>query len=196
MNIELVCNFCEEVLEKEIDVGGWSNRYESINDDDCFCPKHKGVGKFLDAVCTGCVSSWGECEFWQSIRNEETLLGDMEIIISGRCPKRCNGTFSMSKNSGIVGHINISDKADEEACRSMIKAIKDYLKDKDSERQGIAITSIFLGIVIVIPFISVVGILLALLSLKIKKNKKLSKVALIINLIALLPWLAVVIFGV
>lgn len=79
---------------------------------------------------------------------------------------------------------------------TLIKAIKDYLKDKDSERQGIAITSIVLGILIVIPFISVVGILLALLSLKIKKNKKLSKVALIINLIALLPWLAVVIFGV
>jgi len=77
----------------------------------------------------------------------------------------------------------------------LIMWIKDYSKDKERESQHLAFISIIFGLIIIVPFLSIAGLLLAMVSLKIKKNKKLSKIALIVNIIATLPWLAVLIFG-
>lgn len=77
----------------------------------------------------------------------------------------------------------------------IISCIRDYLREQKGESQKLAIISIILGVLIIIPFLGVVGLLLAIISLFKKKNKALSKIAILINVLSLLPWLAVLIIG-
>lgn len=77
----------------------------------------------------------------------------------------------------------------------LFRVINDYRRNKDDEPQRLAFISLIMGLIIIIPFLGAVGLVLALISLFIKKNKRLSKVALVVNTLSLLPWLAVVIFG-
>ncbi len=73
--------------------------------------------------------------------------------------------------------------------------IKDHKKNKDAEPQRLAVLSIILGLLIIVPFLSVLGLLLAIISVIIKKNKRLSKIAIVLNILTMLPWIAVVAFG-
>ncbi len=68
------------------------------------------------------------------------------------------------------------------------------LKDPE-ESQKISIIAIILGVLIIIPFLGVIGLAIALVALKKKKRKILPIIAFVINLIATLLWLAVIIFG-
>lgn len=77
----------------------------------------------------------------------------------------------------------------------LFKWVKDYRRNKPEEPQRLAIASIITGLIIIIPFLSLVGLVLGLIALFINKNKRLSKVAIVVNLITLLTWLAVLIFG-
>ncbi len=77
----------------------------------------------------------------------------------------------------------------------LIRWIKDYRRNKDDEPQRLAFVSIIMGVLIIIPFISIIGLLLAIISFTIKKNKRLSKVAIVVNILGTLPWIAVMIFG-
>lgn len=77
----------------------------------------------------------------------------------------------------------------------LFKWVKDYRRNKPEEPQRLAMASIITGLIIIIPFLSLVGFILGLISLIVKKNKRLSKVAIVVNLITLLPWLAVLLFG-
>lgn len=77
----------------------------------------------------------------------------------------------------------------------LIRYIRDYLKEQKGESQKLAITAIILGVLIIIPFLGAIGLILSIISFKIKKNKSLSRVAIIVNIISLLPWLGVLIFG-
>ncbi len=77
----------------------------------------------------------------------------------------------------------------------LIQWIKDYSNNKDKEPQRLAFISIILGLLIIVPFLSILGLLLAIISLVIKKNKRLSKVAVVLNILTMLPWIAVAVFG-
>lgn len=80
---------------------------------------------------------------------------------------------------------------------TLVKLINDFRKEskQKGESQAIAITAIVIGLLIIIPFAGVPGLLLAGLSYYLKKTKTLSKIAIIVNLISLIPWIAVLIFG-
>ena len=77
----------------------------------------------------------------------------------------------------------------------IVRSIRDYLRETRGESQRMAIISIILGVLIIIPFISVIGLILAIISYTKKKNKALSKIAIAVNIAGMLPWLAVLIFG-
>ena len=80
---------------------------------------------------------------------------------------------------------------------ALFRFINSYRKESKNKGESprLAIVALILGLLIIIPFASVLGLILALISLSIKKYKLLSKIALIVNLITLLPWIAVLIFG-
>ena len=80
---------------------------------------------------------------------------------------------------------------------SLLKFINAYRKESklEGESQKLAVAAIIIGLLIFIPFASAAGLLLAIISLSIKKFKSLSKIAIVVNVITLIPWLAVLIFG-
>ena len=80
---------------------------------------------------------------------------------------------------------------------SLFHFINNYRKEskQEGESQRLAIIAIIFGVLIFIPFAGTIGLFLAIISLFIKKFKTLSKIAIVVNIIALLPWLAVLIFS-
>ena len=77
----------------------------------------------------------------------------------------------------------------------IIRYIRDYLKEQKGESQKLAVISIILGVFIIVPFLGAIGLLLAIISFFTRKNKSMSKIAILVNILSILPWLAVLIFG-
>jgi len=77
---------------------------------------------------------------------------------------------------------------------------KQYLKEskESDEKQTLAIWSIVLGLagIVTLGITSIIGLALALVSMRGKKHKALSIIGLTVSVLTMLPWLAVIVFGV
>jgi hypothetical protein len=92
------CVLCGATGDFTIDTE-WGCRYGFIDVEDAICPKHEGVGAFLDEHCPGCVEGWPDCELQRRIDRGITD-DDRESLLAGRCPGRTNGTFALNA-SGV-----------------------------------------------------------------------------------------------
>lgn len=76
---------------------------------------------------------------------------------------------------------------------------KQYLKEskESGEKQTLAVWAIVLGLagIVTLGITSIIGLILALVSMREKKHKALSIVGLTVSVLTLLPWLAVIVLG-
>ncbi len=126
MKVELNCFFCNAKTEKNIDAEGWENYYDTIYQEDTFCPEHNKVYDFLNSVCPGCVGGWSDCTFGKDIQFERITDEDLSIIRAGHCPRRCNGSMTFSREEGMKT-FDMSSKASKGASIATVNAITDYL---------------------------------------------------------------------
>jgi ABC-type sugar transport system permease subunit len=62
------------------------------------------------------------------------------------------------------------------------RTVKLYKNDKSPEEsQALAITSIIMGLLFIIPFLSVIGLMIAIISYKKKKFKGFARIGILIN---------------
>lgn len=82
---------------------------------------------------------------------------------------------------------------------SLYSLYRQYVEESksDNEKQTLATISIIIGLtgIVTLGIGSVLGIILALISMNGKKHKALSKMGLFVSTLTMLPWLAVIIFG-
>lgn len=132
MKIKLTvnCCLCETDHRTEVELpDGWAHRYGGVDDENAgFCPKHAAVAAFAEAQCPGCVGGWGDCPMWDAFayagRRRNVGAGDFDKLARGICPRRVNGTLSVSGRG--VEEMNISDRAPPEAGAAFAQAIRDY----------------------------------------------------------------------
>ncbi len=132
IKIEITCCLCSAKEQRQIELPGWTDT--DVDFDEGFCPAHAAVENFRSAQCPGCVSSWKECGLWKGFAFEryrhnmqETLTErELEIIASGKCPRRINGTMSFS--AGQMKDIDLSTPAEKEAGAALLAAIQEYWK--------------------------------------------------------------------
>ena len=76
---------------------------------------------------------------------------------------------------------------------------KQYVSDREAsnEKQTMAIWSIVIGLtgIVTIGVTSIIGIILAILSMHGKSYRALSIIGLSVSVLTLLPWLSVIVFG-
>lgn len=76
---------------------------------------------------------------------------------------------------------------------------RSYIKESKAhnEKQGLAKASIIIGLLGLLTFGlgSIIGILLALFSMKGKKYRALSKIGVTVSVLTLTPWILVLVFG-
>ena len=129
MKLIIRCCLCWGRTE-EIEVEcpkGWKAPDE-VETDDAFCPDHKIIKDWEMDVCGGCVGGFGDCDLWRDFTYEEMRLSekDFEIIASGKCPKRTNGTLFVDTNAGTMETVDLSEIASSESGKAFVQAIKDY----------------------------------------------------------------------
>jgi hypothetical protein len=125
--IEINCCICVTKHETEIDLpDGWKIQYDSIDVDKGFCPKHSKIYDFVDSQCPGCVEGWKDCSFWHKFayNKHDLTKRDFQIIESGFCPVRTNGTLVFSEKG--KENIDLSEKATNEAGKCLADAIREY----------------------------------------------------------------------
>lgn len=125
--VEVGCCLCSERHETAIDLPeGWATRYDQIDEDGGFCPKHSVIAEFADDQCAGCVGGWQDCDLWRAFAYRTLNLTDDDFaeLRGGICPKRTNGTFGMF--DGTIEKIDLSERADNEAGAALAQAIIDY----------------------------------------------------------------------
>ena len=128
LEIRLACGLCGDSHEQKIPMpDGWNSRYQSVSDENAFCPKHSIVAKFADSQCPGCVGGWGDCDLHRSYAYSKLTLApaDFAALESGVCPKRTGGTF-MFNSSGLTEHIDLRDAPVVDAGRALAQAIREY----------------------------------------------------------------------
>ena len=127
LEVILYC-FCGEDHKQEIDLpAGWDSRYHSASDDQAFCPKHAIIAKFAESQCPGCIGGWKDCELHNSFAFNRVTIDedDFAIMRTGKCPKRCGGTFGYSENG--LEEIDLTDPPNAEAGAALEVAIKEYI---------------------------------------------------------------------
>ena len=130
--IEVSCCLCGEKHIGEYEIPeGWGFRYNGdAAIEDAFCPAHKIIEQWCDAVCPCCVGGWMDCSFWRSFAYNkwEFTQKDLDIIKSGYCPRRTNGTMAVQRTeSGIhISHPDLSDRAPRETGVALVNAILEY----------------------------------------------------------------------
>ena len=119
------CCICGEKQEQEID-SKFRTRYDSVDEEYGFCEKHTECADFLDAVCPGCVGSFGDCSLCQIFyeRTPDLTAAEYELMESGRCPKRTNGTFMLGPRGRE--DIDLSEKSTHGV--AMANALREYVK--------------------------------------------------------------------
>lgn len=127
--ITIHCCFCSDKSTHIVELpDGWAHQYDGHdNEDSGFCPKHAGAKPFTDSQCVGCVGGWGQCDLWKGFAYTSYTLTDKDIesLQRGICPKRTNGTFSMSPNG--VEDIDLTTPGDAAAGSAVADAILDYI---------------------------------------------------------------------
>lgn len=133
LTVTVHCCLCDGRTEHVVDMPeGWVHRYGGVDvEQDGFCPTHATVEAFAADQCLGCVSGWGECGLWQGFAFRAFTLtdDDMASIRRGICPKRVNGTLSVTTGPGAgVEEIDISERASTESGEALAQAILDYVQ--------------------------------------------------------------------
>jgi len=76
---------------------------------------------------------------------------------------------------------------------------KQYVSEskESDEKQSMATWSIIVGLTGIITFgiTSIIGLILALFSMRGKTHRALSKIGISVSILTMLPWLAVIVFG-
>lgn len=131
MKLTFNCCLCEEQVEVDVAIPeGWESRYESMDEDDVFCPKHAKIAAFAESQCPGCVGGWGDCSMWTAFaysgRQRDVGQRDFDALERGICPRRTNGTLSVNTRSGSIENLDLSKRAPPEAGAAFAQAIKDY----------------------------------------------------------------------
>lgn len=127
--ITLYCSFCMEKSERVVSFDGWETRYGGIDHENAICPQHAGAKAFVDDQCPGCVSGWGDCGLSNAANlmpnTEDLSQAERYKIAAGICPRRVNGTMTMTATSKgvVVGELDISEPS--EAGNAMLLAIDD-----------------------------------------------------------------------
>ena len=128
--ITLYCSLCERKHDTTFMVpAGWDIDV-GIDAEKGFCPDHSIVKVFSDSQCPGCVGGWGECGLFKAFafsRNDLTPYDHMKLR-AGYCPKRTNGTFSMTAGRERIEDIDLSEQAPNAAGAALSDAIKAYVK--------------------------------------------------------------------
>ena len=107
---------CPNTHEVEVsEAEGWIGQENSDFTGDFFCPDHLKVSEWMNDQCSGCVAGWGECSLWRGFASciLETPLtkSEMDIIRSGKCPRRTNRTFSFSSKG--IERLDMSSPSNE-----------------------------------------------------------------------------------
>jgi hypothetical protein len=137
VKVHITCCLCNAAHDTEIALpADWRTRYDEIDNTDGFCPKHAKIADFAEAQCSGCVGGWGDCSLWKAFayRKFELTENDFAQMRKGVCPKRTNGTFSVSRSEGVE-NINLSEQADNESGAALEAAIKEYHARYNTEQK-------------------------------------------------------------
>ena len=128
--LTLSCSLCEQSHEVDIETPeGWVGRYDGIDDEKAFCPKHSVIKEFSESNCRGCVGGWGDCDMFRSfayLYDRDITKDELTTVESGVCPRRTNGTFSVS--SGEVAEIDLSETGTTESGKAFANAIREYME--------------------------------------------------------------------
>jgi len=129
-SINLSCCLCSASHKAEIEIpNGWDSRYGGIDDENGFCPKHSGVADFASSNCAGCVGGWTDCPMWEAFAysgRRSITAEDYVALESGTCPRRVNGTFSLT--AGKLSEVDLTDDPAIEGGKAFAQAIKDYIE--------------------------------------------------------------------
>ena len=128
IEVSFACCMClEEHLAEVVLPDGWDCRYDQVDEEHAFCPRHAKVADFAGDQCPGCVGGWQDCGLWSAFahKNSRTLTeNDFAVIRTGVCPKRVNGTFSIGPQG--MKTEDISERATTESGVALADAIKEY----------------------------------------------------------------------
>ena len=129
LEVRYTCCLCIEADVIDIDIPeGWEVLYETT-DKTAFCPKHKAVKDFVDAQCPGCVGGWMDCPMWSAFQSDAKLPitpHDIDMIKSGICPRRVNGTFMTLADK--MQKLDLSNQASLESGNAFADAILEYME--------------------------------------------------------------------
>lgn len=126
LEVTVECCLCEQQHKAAIELPeGWDARNDGIDEEQGFCPGHSSVGAFAESQCPGCVGGWTDCDLWRAFAYGAFDLTESEIatIRTGVCPRRTNGTMSMTVGSGHISEIDLSERAPEAAGAAFADAI-------------------------------------------------------------------------
>lgn len=131
IELEAYCCLCEEKTIVPIAVPeGWFIP-DQCEENKAFCPKHILIKQF-QSNCSGCVGGWGECSMWRpfsSANARDITEEELQVIESGRCPRRTNGTMIVTKHkSGFheMEDVDLSDACSKKAGKAFADAIREY----------------------------------------------------------------------
>jgi hypothetical protein len=129
VKVTLSCCLCAETVEIETPTPeGWAIRYEDIDAENCFCPKHQPIQFFAISQCPGCTGGWMDCPMWRAFaysHSRDVTNADLAKIELGICPRRVNGTMTFSAADGFKDE-NLSERAPAESGVAFAQAIREY----------------------------------------------------------------------
>jgi len=136
--VTVSCCLCSNDHKVVLDLpAGWGSRYGAVDDEQGFCPEHSQVAGFSDEQCPGCVGGWGDCDLWSSFAyshpREPITAAEISAIRTGLCPRRTNGTFTFSRETGMVSE-DLSKQSESEAGAAFADGIIAYLEKYGPDR--------------------------------------------------------------
>lgn len=134
IEIDIYCLLCSNNYKTEIELPT-DFVLNDLTDENALCADHAGIKEWRNTVCRGCVGGFGSCDLWQGFayKHERNKLTEeeMQVIETGRCPRKTSGWLMVSRATGIV-NITPTDIAPE-AGKLFAKAIREYIEEYRNE---------------------------------------------------------------
>ena len=133
MKITINCDgiVCGKSVTIDTPMDGWTSRLRGIkvggSDSYVFCPECQKQAEFFGAACPGCVEGFPDCQFGRMFaydRSPGLTRSQEEILRSGRCPGRTNGTSMVHR--GVLASVDLSTPTTASVGETMIAAVKEY----------------------------------------------------------------------
>ena len=130
--VDIRCDgiMCKSVYQVEIP--DWMGETEFGQEGHClFCPNCTRQSLWFSAVCPGCVESYPDCDLSKSFAwaQQRTITDDdKNIIHSGYCPFRTNGTLGVQLRGTRleIEALDLSKVAPAECGQAIVEAINAY----------------------------------------------------------------------